>query len=415
MLNYIWLALVVIALVVGAVTGKIEAVTQKAFEMANTGVDIALGLIGIMALWLGIMKLAEEAGLVRMLARAIRPISTRLFPDVPPDHPAMGAMVLNLAANWLGLSNAATPLGLKAMEHLQTLNPKKDTATNAMIMFLALNTGSISLIPATMIAVRAKTGAANPWDIIGSTVFSSTFACITAVTVTKLVQSMEGGVGQFFARLRQHAKGIALFALVVVTLAVMGALGLLSAGLALLPPGFFKNALLLLSQWAIPVLLFIIPVLAFAKKVKVYETFISGAKEGFEVAVKIIPYLVGILVAIGMLRASGALDVFVRLLAPVTNLIGMPAEVLPAALMRPLSGSGTLGIITELINTHGVDSFIGRLASTIYGCSETTFYVVAVYFGCVQVTKTRYAVPIGLVADAAGVIAAVFICRVMFL
>jgi len=415
MLNYIWLALVAIALMVGAVSGKIEAVTQAAFNMASTGVDIALGLIGIMALWLGIMKLADEAGLVRMLARAIRPISTRLFPDVPPDHPAMGAMVLNLAANWLGLSNAATPLGLKAMEHLQTLNPKKDTASNAMIMFLALNTGSISLIPATMIAVRAKTGAANPWDIIGSTVFSSTFACITAVTVTKIVQSMEGGLGEFFARVQRSAKGLAVFAGVVVGLVILGKLGLLGAALALLPPGFFKNALLLLSRWAIPVLLFIIPVLAFAKRIKVYETFISGAKEGFEVAVKIIPYLVGILVAIGMLRASGALDVFVKVLAPVTNLIGMPAEVLPAALMRPLSGSGTLGIITELINTHGVDSFIGRLASTIYGCSETTFYVVAVYFGCVQVTKTRYAVPVGLVADAAGVLAATFICRVMFL
>ncbi|MGQ9852705.1 MAG: nucleoside recognition domain-containing protein [Candidatus Oleimicrobiaceae bacterium] len=415
MLNYIWLALVAIALMVGAVTGKIEAVTQAAFDMASKGVDIALGLIGIMALWLGIMKLAEEAGLVRMLARAIRPISTRLFPDVPPDHPAMGAMLLNLAANWLGLSNAATPLGLKAMEHLQTLNPKKDTASNAMIMFLALNTGSISLIPATMIAVRAKMGAANPWDIIGSTVFSSTFACITAVLVTKIVQSMEAGFGQFLVRLQRGAKGLALFAGVAVALVILGKVGLLGAAFALLPPGFFKNVLLLLSKWAIPVLLFFIPVLAFAKKIKVYETFISGAKEGFEVAVKIIPYLVGILVAIGMLRASGALDVFVRVLAPLTNRIGMPAEVLPAALMRPLSGSGTLGIITELINTHGVDSFIGRLASTIYGCSETTFYVVAVYFGCVQVTKTRYAVPVGLVADAAGVLAATFICRVMFL
>lgn len=415
MLNYIWLALVAIALMVGAVTGKIEAVTQAAFDMASKGVDIALGLIGIMALWLGIMKLAEEAGLVRMLARAIRPISTRLFPDVPPDHPAMGAMLLNLGANWLGLSNAATPLGLKAMEHLQTLNPKKDTASNAMIMFLALNTGSISLIPATMIAVRAKMGAANPWDIIGSTVFSSTFACITAVLVTKIVQSIEAGFGQFLVRLQRGAKGLALFGGVVVALVILGKVGLLGAAFALLPPGFFKNALLLLSQWAIPVLLFFIPILAFAKKIKVYETFISGAKEGFEVAVKIIPYLVGILVAIGMLRASGALDVFVRVLAPLTNRIGMPAEVLPAALMRPLSGSGTLGIITELIDTHGVDSFIGRLASTIYGCSETTFYVVAVYFGCVQVTKTRYAVPVGLVADAAGVLGATFICRVMFL
>lgn len=405
MMNYVWLALVVIAVVSAAFTGNIEKITTSVFDSAQTAVTIALGLIGIMSLWLGIMKIAEKAGLIQLLARAVKPLSKFLFPDVPSDHPAVGAMMLNISANWLGLGNAATPFGIKAMEELQTLNPQKDTATNAMIMFLGLNTASITLVPMTIIGVRAGLHSANPVDIIGPTIFSSFLATITAILVTKLFINIESGFRPDTIR-KFFLKGI-LFILVLGTVIFLVS--------RFVKAETFKNIVLLVSNWLIPLLLLVIPVLAFIKKVKVFEVFVTGAKEGFQVAVKIIPYLVALLVAIGMFRASGAMDFLVFIISPVTDLIGMPAEVLPAALMRPLSANGTLGIITELMNTHGPDSFIGRFSSTIYGCTETTFYVIAVYFGAVQVKKTRFAVPVGLIADLAGIVAALFICRILFL
>lgn len=414
MMNYVWLGLVAIACIVGAIKGNIEAVTKGALDSAGTAVNIALGLIGIMTMWLGIMKLAQEAGLVRMLARVIKPISKRLFPDIPPEHPAIGAVLLNVSANWLGLSNAATPLGIKAMEELQTLNEDKDTASDAMIMFLALNTGSITLIPMTVIAARASLGSANPAEIIGTTLFASTMATLFGVLAAKTFLNMGSGFTVFKNKLLAAWRGIALLIVLITGFVLLLKLGILSKVAGYLPPNSFRNAVTFISKWAIPFLIFVIPVTAFCKKIKVYELFIEGAKEGFQVAVRIIPFLVAILVAIGMLRASGAMDFFVYLLTPVTNLIGMPAEVLPAALMRPFSGSGSLGIITELIKTHGADSFIGRMASTIYGCSETTFYVVAVYFGAVQIKNIRSAIWVGLVADTAGVLATVFICRYVF-
>ncbi|MDZ7372646.1 MAG: spore maturation protein [candidate division KSB1 bacterium] len=414
MLNYIWLGLMAIALLVGGTTGKITEVTKAAFSSSGTAVEIALGLVGVMALWLGIMRIAEEAGMVRALAYLVRPIARRLFPDVPPEHPAMGAMVLNIAANWLGLGNAATPLGLKAMEELQKLNPEKDTATNAMVMFLALNTASITLIPATVIAVRAQLGSSDPAEIIGTTIFSSTCATLAAVTATKLLEYAQLAARERWARFLGLGKALGIFALGVALIAVLRMLGILSALFGWLTPELFRKAISAISDWAIPVLLFAIPVSAAVRRVKVYEAFVEGAKEGFQIAVRIIPFLVAILVAIAMFRSSGAMDLFVRLVSPLTDLIGMPAEVLPAALMRPLSGSGTLGIITELMKTHGPDSFIGRLASTIYGCTETTFYVIAVYFGSVQIKKTRHAVPAGLIGDCAGILAALFICKLVF-
>ncbi|MBN1542059.1 spore maturation protein [candidate division KSB1 bacterium] len=413
-MNYVWLFLVAIAVITAAFTGSIEAVTQSALDSAGTAVTIAINLIGIMTLWLGIMKIAEEAGLIRLLANAIRPLSRFLFPDVPSDHPAIGAILLNLSANWLGLGNAATPLGIKAMEHLQTLNEDKETASNAMIMFLALNTASITLIPMTIIAVRAGLNSQNPAEIIGTTIFASGMATLTAITAVKFFSAVEGGRAQIRQTLVSAWKGI-----VMVILGVAGAVLLLRTGVlhhatGFLPADFFRNSVMFVSRWAIPFLLLTIPMIGFARKIKVYEVFVEGAKDGFHVAVRIIPFLVAILVAVGMFRASGGMEFFVRLLSPATSLIGMPAEVLPAALMRPLSGSGALGIITELINTHGPDSFIGRLASTLYGCTETTFYVIAVYFGAVQVKKTRFAIPAGLIADFVGILAAVFICRIMF-
>jgi len=415
MMNVIWFFLLIIALLVGTFTGTIEQVTKGALDSAGTAVSIALGLIGIMTLWLGIMKIANEAGLVSLLARAIKPISRRLFPEIPEDHPAIGAMVLNISANWLGLSNAATPLGLKAMEELQRINPDKERASNSMIMFLALNTGSITLVPMTVIAARAVLKSANPAEIIGATIFASTCATIMGVLAAKFYIYLDQG----FRILKQRVLSAWKFILVG-GIALSLIIFLLRSGAAArigewLPAEGFRHAVELLSKWAIPFLLLTIPTYGFIKRVKVYEVFVEGAKEGFQVAVRIIPFLVAILAVIGMFRASGAMHYFVLLLTPFANLIGMPAEVLPAALMRPLSGSGSLGIITELMQTHGPDSFIGRMASTFYGCSETTFYVVAVYFGAVQIKNTRGAIPVGLMADAAGILATVFICRILFL
>ncbi len=418
MMNYVWLFLVLLALLIGAVTGQIKEVTEAAFDTASTAVDIALSLIGIMTLWLGIMKIAEDAGLIRILARAIRPISNFLFPSIPQDHPAIGAIVLNLSANWLGLGNAATPMGIKAMEHLQTLNREKDTASDAMIMFLALNTASITLIPMTIIAVRTGLGSNQPTAIIGTTIFSSLMATITAISVVKLIQTIAKGRQQFANQQENRSaiwRAIAVTTAIAVSIYVLIQFNVIQYIAAVFPGEWFRIGINALSVWAIPILLFLIPLIGILKKVKIYEVFVDGAKEGFQVAVRIIPFLVAILVAIGMFRASGAMELFVQLISPFTNLIGMPAEILPAAIMRPLSGSGALGVITELLKTHGPDSFIGNLASTLYGCTETTFYVIAVYFGAVQVKKIRYAIPAGLTADIVGVLAAVFICRMMFL
>lgn len=415
MMNYVWFFLVMIALVVGTLTGSIEEVTKGALDSAGTAVNISLGLIGIMTMWLGIMKIANEAGLVTILARLIKPVSRRLFPEIPEDHPAIGAMVLNISANWLGLSNAATPMGLKAMEELQSLNPDKDRASNSMIMFLALNTGSITLIPMTVIAARAALKSADPAEIIGSTIFASTCATIAGVLAAKFFITLDGGKGAVARLVKNSWKGLLAIIALAILLYLASLAGVWSRLGHLLPDGAFRTTVLFISKWAIPFLLLVIPTYGFYKKVKVYEVFIEGAKEGFNVAVRIIPFLVAILAAIGMFRASGAMHYFVVALTPLTNFIGMPAEVLPAALMRPLSGSGSLGIITELLKTHGPDSLIGRMASTIYGCSETTFYVVAVYFGAVQIKNTRAAIPVGLIADTAGIIATVLICRYLFM
>ena len=407
-MNYVWLALLVVAIVTAVFTGNVESVTKSAFESASTAVNIAISLIGIMTLWLGVMKIAEEAGFIKMLARVLKPVARKLFPDVPDEHPALGAIFLNISANWLGLGNAATPFGIKAMEELQTLNEDKDTATDSMIMFLALNTASITLIPMTIIAVRAGLKSQAPEQIIGTTIFASLMATITAVIAVKTFV--------FFSRKEKTGnkliKNLLILSAFLIFIVLAVKFDFFAAFRSFIP---FKSVILFISKWMIPVILLLIPLLAFIKKVKVYEVFVEGAKEGFQVAVRIIPFLVAILVAIGMFRASGAMAVFVKALTSLTNLLGMPAEVLPAALMRPLSGSGTLGIITELLETHGPDSFIGQLASTIYGCTETTFYVIAVYFGAVQIKKTRFAIPAGLIADAAGILAAIFICRLLFL
>ncbi len=396
---------------------KMKDVTNSALDYAGIAVNIALGLIGIMALWLGVMKVAEDAGLIKIIANSVKPLTKFLFPDVPPDHPAMGSIIMNMAANMLGLGNAATPFGLKAMEELQTLNKDKNTATNAMVTFLAVNTAGLTLIPVTAIAIRAAAGSSNPAIIIGTSIFGALCATTVGITATKIMEKFPIKKGGYGAWLKSYKKGliivVSLIALVTI-LAVTGMFSLIFSNLTFLNPDLFKGIINIISIMAIPGLIFIFIGYGAIKKVKVYEVFVEGAKEGFDVAVRIIPYLVAMLVAIGIFRAGGGMDILIAVLEPVTSLIGMPAEALPMAIMRPLSGSGSLGIMAEIIATHGPDSFIGILVSTFFGSTETTFYVLAVYFGSVNIRNTRHALPAGLLADVAGILGAVFIVKLLF-
>jgi spore maturation protein SpmA len=396
---------------------KLKNVTNSTLDYASTAVNIALGLIGIMALWLGVMKVAEDAGLIAIIAKLLRPLTKRLFPDVPSDHPAMGSMIMNISANMLGLGNAATPFGLKAMEELDDLNPEKGTATNAMVTFLAINTAGLTLIPATAIAVRAASGSSEPAIIIGTSIFGATCATIAGIIAAKTLEKFPIKRGEY---LKWFSGNLNVFSFLggilgLILLIIFTPLGNLIGGLfSFLSPDLFKNFIQLLSTFAIPLLIILFIGYGAVKKVKVYERFVEGAKEGFNIAVRIIPYLVAMLMAIGIFRAGGAMDWFVAMLHPITNLIGMPAEALPMALMRPLSGSGSLGIMTEIMKVHGPDSLIGIMTSTFYGSTETTFYVLAVYFGAVNIRNTRHAVAAGLIADVAGILGAVFIVRLLF-
>ena len=447
MLNYVWLGLVVLAVLVGGCTGHLKEVADKAFEMAEFAVmRIALPLVGIMALWLGIMRLAERAGLVALLARALRPVMRRLFPDVPPEHPAMGSMLLNMAASILGLGNAATPLGLRAMKDLESLNPRPGVATNAMCTYLAINTSSIQLIPATAIAILAANKSTNPTAIVGTSIMATTCAAVSAVAMAKFLERLpiyrlpkadvvpanrapqpeETAAGsQKQAPVKEATTlqplcwwGILIliaFLLFFVYLFLQLAFpNNFSAQPDAVGPSAFVRVVDAISKLAIPFLLAAFPLYAALRQVKVYEEFVDGAREGFEVALRIIPYLVAILVAIGMFRASGGLDLLTSALKPAMLAVGFPPELLPMVLMRPLSGSGTLGLFAELVKQFGPDSLIARTGGTIFGSTETTFYVLAVYFGSVGIRKTRYALLAGLTADAVGVIASVIVCRLVF-
>lgn len=395
-----------------------KRVTNDSINIAGTAVQIALGLIGIMAMWLGVMKVAEQAGLIKIIANWLTPITKRLFPEVPPDHPAVGAMVMNISANMLGLGNAATPFGLKAMEELDTLNPNKGTATNSMVTFLAINTAGMTIIPATAIAVRAAAGSADPTIIIATSLFGSTCATITGITVAKLFEKFpieKNGFGSWFkSNLKFLITVVSLISILILTFAT-GFSSVIASAFNFLPPTFFKDLIQIISTIAIPFFIFVFIGYGAIKKVKVYEQFVEGAKEGFNIAVRIIPYLVAMLVAIAIFRAGGAMDNWlIPVLRIVTDPIGMPAEALPMALMRPLSGSGSLGVMADIIAVHGPDSFIGILVSTFFGSSETTFYVLAVYFGAVNIKNTRHALAAGLLADIAGVLGALFIVKLLF-
>lgn len=392
---------------------KMKDVTNAAIEYAKTAVTIALGLIGIMALWLGVMKVGEEAGLIRKLANAVRPITKFLFPNVPHDHPAIGSMLMNISANMLGLGNAATPFGLKAMEDLDKLNPNKGEATNAMCTFLVINTAGLTLIPATAIAVRAAAGSSDPAIIIGTSFFGASCATIIGIIAAKILEKFYIPNFSFSAWFKKSIKSISIFAFLVFLVIALFISGVFSK-LNFFNASSIKNVIQFFSVIAIPAIIILFVGYAAVKKVKIYESFVEGAKEGFNVAVRIIPFLVAMLVAIGIFRAGGAMDFLVAVLSPLTNLIGMPAEALPMALMRPLSGSGSLGIMAEIISVHGPDSFIGILVSTIMGSTETTFYVLALYFGSVNIKKTRHAVAAGILADIAGILGALFIVKLLF-
>lgn len=444
MLNYIWLALVLLAVAIGGWNGHLKDVTSGALDGAKTAVTIALGLIGIMALWLGVMRLAERAGLVQRIARGLRPLMQRLFPDVPHDHPAMGSMLMNMAANMLGLGNAATPLGLRAMRDLETLNPRPGVASNAMCTFLAINTSSVQLVPATAIAILAASGSSRPTAIVGTallaTLCAATVAVISAKTFEKwpIFQPKRDPVPVEERKSQEAPAGHAVFddetlsqppaarpapwgSLALIVLAVFFItffLRMVTPGLFRLPvpadvanQPIFVRAVNALSILAIPFLLSFFPLYAAARGVKVYDEFVEGAKEGFGVIMKIIPFLVTMLVAIGMFKGAGGIDLLTRALNPVLTPLHFPPDLVPLALMRPLSGSATLALLTDIVHRLGPDNIVSLMAATIYGSTETTFYVVAVYFGAVGIKQTRHAIPAGLLADLTGVIASVIICR----
>lgn len=403
-------------------------------DTAGSSVTLAIGLIGVMALFLGLMKVAEAGGLLVIIARLVRPLMQRLFPDVPADHPAMGAMILNMSANVMGLGNAATPFGIRAMQELDKLNPVKGTATNAMVLFLAINTSSVTLLPTGVIALRAAAGSQDPAGIVPTTLVATICSTTIAIIVAKLCQkyfavtppdstpediqapAFSGADASPDAQVEQtDGETLSLDSADVdksyPALASFLALGSI---LALVPITVIWGRTI--APWIIPGLMFALLSFGVLRRVRIYEMFVEGARDGFQVAVRIIPYLVAILVAVGMFRASGALEMLITPLAVLTTPLGMPAEALPMALLRPLSGSGAYGILASLINDKaiGPDSYTGYLISTLQGSTETTFFVIAVYFGAINVRRIRHALVAGLSADLAGIIAAVAISLVLF-
>ena len=394
------------------------ALSKAMIQSAGGAVTLAIGLIGVMALFLGLMKVAEKGGLLTIIARLIRPLMVRLFPDVPADHPAMGAMILNLSANALGLGNAATPFGIRAMQELDRLNPKPGVATDPMALFLAINTSSVTLLPTGVIALRASVGSHDPAGILPTTLVATMVSTAVAITAAKLYRRLAPFdaapvTGQTAPCQAATPDGDSVPDASGAYPGWVSALAL-TALLALVPLTVVYGRAL--SPWIIPLLTVGFLAFGLMRRVRVYEAFVEGAKDGFEVAVKIIPYLVAILVAVGMFRASGALDALVHTLGPWTAQVGLPAQALPMALLRPLSGSGAYGVLASIIQNPqvGPDSYTGYLVSTLQGSTETTFYVLAVYFGAVQVRHIRHTLAAALTADLAGIAAAVAICSYLY-
>jgi len=407
-LNYIWIFFFIIAFVIGLIRllffGDMEVfpeMVKSTFDSAETGFTISLGLTGVLTLWLGLMKIGEKGGVVKIFARIVGPFFSRIFPDLPKDHPAFGPMMMNISANMLGLDNAATPMGLKAMEEMQKTNKDKDTASNAMIMFLVLNTSGLTIIPISVMVYRAQMGAANPSDIFLPILLATFFSTIAGLLAVAWFQKIN--------------------LLNKVVLAYLGGLLALVIGIIYYFSTIPQEQITLISTIASNLVLFSVMILfillAVRKKVNVYESFIEGAKEGFQIAIRIIPFLVAILVAIGVFRSSGAMDMLIEGIRWILVSLSVDTsfiEALPTALMKPLSGSGARGMMVDAMNTYGADSFVGRVASTVQGATDTTFYIIAVYFGSVGIKNTRYAVTAGLIADFAGIIAAILMAYLFF-
>lgn len=407
-LNYIWIAFLVIAFVVACVqfifvgnTQIFTDVIQAAFGSAKTGFEISLGLTGVLSMWLGVMKIGEKGGVIQFFSRMVAPFFSKIFPDIPKNHPVMASMFMNMSANMLGLDNAATPMGLKAMKELQELNPDKETASNPMIMFLVLNTAGLTLIPISVMVYRAQLGAVNPADIFLPIMLATFFAALTGLISVSIVQ-----------KINLFNKTVML-----TLLGLSAIIGGIIFSLSSLPKEQIAEYSALAANFLLFSIIISFVVMAFAKKVNVYDAFIEGAKEGFQVAIGIIPYLIAILVAIAMFRASGAMTLLTDGITWLVGLTGINTDfvgALPTAIMKPLSGSGARGMMVDTMTLHGADSFLGRLSCIIQGSTDTTFYILAVYFGSVGIKNSRYAVVCGLLADVAGITAAILLGYLFF-
>lgn len=407
-LNYIWVAFFLIAFAIAVCKlvfmGDVEvfpAIMTSTFDTARTAFEISIGLTGVLSLWMGIMKIGERGGLVAALARLLSPVLCRIFPDIPKGHPAMGTMFMNFSANLLGLDNAATPMGLKAMQELQEINPQKDVASNPMIMFLVLNTSGLTLIPVSVLLYRAQLGAANPTDVFIPILIATTVSTVVGLIVTSIYQ-----------RINLFNRTMVLFLLSICLLVALGTWGMMQ--LSQVQIEIVSTSLANIILFSVIIIFILAGVRA---RINVYDAFIEGAKDGFSTAVRIIPYLVAILVAVGVFRASGGMDVIMGAVAWCAEAIGAGSDfvgALPTAIMKPLSGSGARGMMIDAMNTYGADSFAGRLSCLFQGATDTTFYILAVYFGSVGIRKTRHAVACGLMADVAGIIAAIVVGYIFF-
>lgn len=407
-LNYIWIGFFLIAFVVAL--GKLiffqdyevfQSIVQATFDMSKVGFEISLYLTGVMSLWLGLMKIGEEGGMVKVLSKIVGPFFVKLFPEVPKDHPASGSIIMNFSANMLGLDNAATPLGLKAMKEMQSLNPTPDRASNAQIMFLVLNTSGLSIIPLTVILDRSVMGAEYPTDIFLPILLATACSTLVGLITVAIYQK----INLLDRTILAYLGGFALF------------IGSIVYYFTTIPQEQLGTISSVASNLIIFSFIIFFLLLGLRKRINLYETFIEGAKEGFNIAIKIIPYLIALLVGIGVFRASGAFDFMIDGVAAVVSLFGVNTdfvEALPTAFMKPLSGSGARSMMLEAMETHGADSFVGKLSSVLRGATETTFYIVAVYFGAVNISKTRYAITAGLIADFAGIIAAILFGYMFF-
>lgn len=407
-LNYIWVSFFLLAFAIAlcklVFTGDVTvfpAIMSSTFDTARTAFEISLGLTGVLSLWMGIMKIGEKGGLVAALARLLSPVLCKIFPEIPKGHPAMGTMFMNFSANLLGLDNAATPMGLRAMQELQDINPKKDTASNAMIMFLVLNTSGLTLIPVSVLLYRAQMGAANPTDVFIPILVATTVATLVGLVVTCI-----------FQRINIFNRTLLLFILSICAFVALGTWGMMQ--LSRVQIEILSTSLANIILFSV-IILFIVAGLR--ARINVYDAFIEGAKDGFSTAVRIIPYLIAILVAVGVFRASGGMDVIMGGVAYCADFFGVGSDfvgALPTAIMKPLSGSGARGMMIDAMTTYGADSFPGRLACLFQGATDTTFYILAVYFGSVGIRKTRHAVGCGLIADAAGIMAAIVVAYIFF-